>query len=697
MTKKIITLFLALVLCARVNADPVDINGLWYTLDVSNKTATLEPHEGLSWTDSLYIPNTVTYSSGSVYVECKVIGIASNAFKDCTGLKDVWVYWSTSELTGVTAAADAFSGVNVSTICLHVPKGTAASYKAISPWKDFSFCGDTAVIITPPMANNCTYDGNSHYLVNAGSVSGGTMKYSTDSANWSDAIPQRTDADTYYVFYKAVGDDYHEDTIPNPCKVEVIISKATPDVTAPTAVSETRTYSGSAQTLFNVGNTSDGTLYYKVTETNTKPAAGGAGWSTTIPQETDAKTYYLWYYVVGDKNHFSTEVNTEPVTKAIEKATPSVTAPTAVSETRIYNGSAQTLYVNGSTSGGTLYYKVTETNSQPSTSDAGWSTTIPQKTDAKTYYLWYYVEGNDNYRSTEVNNEPVTKVIDKAPATCTPPTAIEGLIYDGTAQVLIDAGLATGGTMWYKADEGTFSTDLPTAVTIGSHTVYYKVIGDANHTDIDEASLTVNIGVETITINAHPDPDKPADFYSTFYHGTRNYSLPADVEVEAYIATLTTGAMHLTKIADGLAVLPQNTAVILKATAESFVLTHSIDGEPVSFTEKNDLLGSDVTMAPPAHCYVLSGASEDGSVVGLGFYQYPYPLNPHKAYIVLPDGSAAPKRLRFIFDTPTGLEPRVESQESRTYKVIKDGRLIIIRGGVEYNAQGQIVTNIQHP
>lgn len=63
------------------------------------------------------------------------------------------------------------------------------------------------------------------------------------------------------------------------------------------------------------------------------------------------------------------------------------------------------------------------------------------------------------------------------------PTAIEGLIYNGSAQTLITAGEAEGGEMQYSLDNTNWSAELPTATAVGAYNVYYKVVADASHSD----------------------------------------------------------------------------------------------------------------------------------------------------------------------------------------------------------------------
>ena len=74
----------------------------------------------------------------------------------------------------------------------------------------------------------------------------------------------------------------------------------------------------------------------------------------------------------------------------------------------------------------------------------------------------------------------------------TPPTAKTGLVYNGTARVLINKGSVEGGIMQYRLDNGTYSPDLPTATNAGTYTVWYKVVGDDSHNNVvAEKSLKV--------------------------------------------------------------------------------------------------------------------------------------------------------------------------------------------------------------
>ena len=67
------------------------------------------------------------------------------------------------------------------------------------------------------------------------------------------------------------------------------------------------------------------------------------------------------------------------------------------------------------------------------------------------------------------------------------------LTYTGEAQELINPGEALGGTMQYSLDGTNFSPDIPTGTDVGEYTVYYKVVGDADHSDTEPATVSMTI------------------------------------------------------------------------------------------------------------------------------------------------------------------------------------------------------------
>ena len=111
----------------------------------------------------------------------------------------------------------------------------------------------------------------------------------------------------------------------------------------------------------------------------------------------------------------------------------------------------------------------------------------------------------------------VTVKVNKATPTFNAPTAQENLTYTGQEQALIIAGSVTsGGTMQYSLTEnGKYSQDIPTGTDAGAYTVWYRVIGDANHNDTAPASVAVRIGKKPLTITGVMAASKT-------YDGTKN-------------------------------------------------------------------------------------------------------------------------------------------------------------------------------
>ena len=427
------------------------------------------------------------------------------------------------------------------------------------------------------------------------------------------------------------------------------------------------TYSGTAQELVNAGSTNDGTIEYKL---------DNGTWSPTIPSQTNYGTYTVSYHIVGDATHADNPGSSVSVT--INKAALSITAD---NKSITYGDAAPTYTATysgwqGSDNTSALSGTLTFACDYSAGSNVGNYTITPSGVTASNYDITFV---------------PGTLTVNKADAAvATLPAAVEGLAYTGSAQALISAGTATGGEMLYKLDNGEYSTALPTATDVRVYTVYYKVVGDANHNDVEEASLEVTIGKPTPTITANADPQHPGTYYSTFYYGLFNYIIPANVE--AYAATIGESDLYLKKIAGAGDVLPEGTAVILKSTEPGYTMEPT-DDEAITITEANDLRGVDVPtevsdLGISGTCYVLSGRSADHTVSGVGFYTYSGTLGAHKAYVVV--GNNAPKRMRFVFDTETDIE-RVEQPYMAVKKYIENGMLIIEKNGVRYNIQGQII------
>ena len=92
----------------------------------------------------------------------------------------------------------------------------------------------------------------------------------------------------------------------------------------------------------------------------------------------------------------------------------------------------------------------------------------------------------------------------KQDPTYTAPTAKTGLVYNGTAQVLINEGHVEGCKMQYRLDNGgDYSDSLPTATDAGTYTVWYKVVGDDSHNNV-VAEKSLKVWIEKAPLRGTP-------------------------------------------------------------------------------------------------------------------------------------------------------------------------------------------------
>ena len=127
---------------------------------------------------------------------------------------------------------------------------------------------------------------------------------------------------------------------------------------------------------------------------------------------------------------------------------------------------------------------------------------VPNASGAGSYDIWPAGLTSNNYDITfDYGTLTVNKIDAAADAA---PTANTKLTYNGAAQALVSPGTAKGGTMQYKVGTtGTWSADIPTATAAGTYAVYYKVVGDANHNDVDEAGpINATIAMAQLIVKA---------------------------------------------------------------------------------------------------------------------------------------------------------------------------------------------------
>ena len=123
-------------------------------------------------------------------------------------------------------------------------------------------------------------------------------------------------------------------------------------------------------------------------------------------------------------------------------------------------------------------------------------------------YDWASLDGQDGLRWIE-NRQTLCSIVNvtvnKADISHTAPTAND-LTYSRENQDLVTTGTVNGGVMWYAlgTDDVTaptteWSETVPQGTNAGTYYVWYKVVGDSNHNDVDPACVSVTIARKDIS------------------------------------------------------------------------------------------------------------------------------------------------------------------------------------------------------
>ena len=123
--------------------------------------------------------------------------------------------------------------------------------------------------------------------------------------------------------------------------------------------------------------------------------------------------------------------------------------------------------------------------------------TITNAADTGTKTIVFTPDDPVNYLPAEGT---VSVTISPVAPAYTAPTAMDGLIYSGNAQALVNAGSTAHGKLLYSlSKDGAYSETVPTGTDAGEYTVWYKVAGDNNHTDTQPVSVTVTVAPKAVT------------------------------------------------------------------------------------------------------------------------------------------------------------------------------------------------------
>ena len=240
---------------------------------------------------------------------------------------------------------------------------------------------------------------------------------------------------------------------------------------------------------------------------------------TTEATPISVGTYYVGITVAeGDYYKASTNVLYDSSWSfAVAASTPNAPAAPTATDANITKNSVTLNTVSG------CEYSIDGATYQDGTTFSGLAPST-----AYTFYQRVKATGNTNASASSTATittkadtyaMTITLVIKaKDPATVTKaPTAKTGLTFNGGNQELISAGTASGGTMQYALGANAtttpstgWGTAIPTGKAVGTYYVWYKVVGDSDHTDSAAACVTVSIGqtsldAQGVTIYAIPD------------------------------------------------------------------------------------------------------------------------------------------------------------------------------------------------
>ena len=397
---------------------------------------------------------------------------------------------------------------------------------------------------TAPTAKDLTYTGQAQALVTTGSATGGTMMYRLGGeGDYSTAIPTGINAGEYSVWYYVKGDANYGDTDPAEIKVTIAQAKSTVTGVAVSSSGEIFDTTELSSIQLTAATNTPGTLAldagqnltagehsytWTFTPTDTINYTTATGSITlTVTEDTTVeridvtkapdKTEYTYgesfdktgMVVTAYCANNKTKVVTGEVTVTPDKLDTSVTKltityedktttlaitvnPKAVSDPAIelsgtsfeHTGSRIQPDVVSVKDGDTVIPAGEYTVRYSDNVEVGTATVILEDVAGGNYT----VNGFTTFQITE------------AKATVTTDPAAKELTYNGSAQALVTAGEADGGTMMYSTDGSNYSAAIPTGTNAGEYTVYYYAEGDADHISTAPQEVKVTITPAEISI-----------------------------------------------------------------------------------------------------------------------------------------------------------------------------------------------------
>ncbi|MBQ1849079.1 MAG: hypothetical protein II139_01775, partial [Lachnospiraceae bacterium] len=442
-----------------------------------------------------------------------------------------------------------------------------------------------AVVNTAPTAKTLTYDATTQTLATAGAASGGSLVYAIGDKNgatesYTDQIPAKKNAGTYYLWYKAVGDADHVDSAEN--HIEVTIQKRKVSVSI---FDRTFTYNG--ETLYGYTPTTLGVMSVTNLANNETfiisyvPSSG-----TNVGTYENGSFDSTTYNVLDGEENVSGNYELETLIAGKLKITPKKVTITAKSQQFTYDGIAH------SNAG----YDITGlVGDDAITAIVNGSITFPSEGPVENKIDSYqFTTGSaSNYNVTTVNGA-LTMVNASNAITIT--AASDEWTYDGTAHannaVTVTSGaLLTGDTLVATAT-GSVTNVVDTAVGNNPVAAGYKVM---HGTEDVTASYVITPQAGTLTVTTAL-VEITAQSKNFTYNGTAQSHATFDV-------TGLVGEDAITAVVTGSIMFPGEGTVVNQLTSYQFTKG---DARNYSVTTTNGTL----TMSNASQAITITAASD---------------------------------------------------------------------------------------
>ena len=448
--------------------------------------------------------------------------------------------------------------------------------------------------VTAPTAKSLSYTGNAQELVNAGKTTAGTLQYKLGAnGTYGTAIPSATNAGSYAVYYKVVGNSNIND-VAEAGPINITIAKAAAAISFATA-SVGKTF-GDAAFTNALTNTGDGAVTFASNNTAVATVNATTGSVNIVGNGTATITA-----TVADGANYAYATKTASYTLTVGTAAMNVTA---TGYTGTFDGKAHSITVTapagatvkyGTTAGTynldasptytnagnyTVYYQVTKagytavTGSQTVTiakaaAAISFATASVGKTFGDAAFTNALTNTGDGAVTFASNNTAV--------ATVNATTGSVNIVGNGTAT--ITATVADGANYAYATKTASYTLTVGTAAMNVTATGYTGTFDGKAHsiTVTAPAGATVKYGTTAGTYNLDASPT---------YTNAGNYTVYYQVTKAGYTAV--TGSQTVT-IAKAAAAISYTTTSIDKLDNEAAftnALTKTGDGT-VTYTSSN--------------------------------------------------------------------------------------------------------------